>query len=320
MGHGPGPVLGVAFDSDRIISIGVDNTMRYWQWGGDRMPPRDKYHILDKGESLATLCKLYSVSMDSLMRWNGIVDGRQYYVGMKLLVRKGNPSKPTDAERFADEKALKVKADGDATAKRLSKQGKIVGGLGNGEKLLSRINRVHMLATDIDFFSLGNRMFRNEKRQVELFPDRGDPNLNPHALSVRLQRDPKIEVARNIKKKGAAPVGGFYISGDNEEDWKAVAEELALTMLSLFVEYEAYAVVMEQKRKLRSKISIIGRINQYEKKKQHDEELKGEQNAVDSDEIVSDTQDDSHQQLTHGNHEEFPLNSESEPLKLPPLK
>jgi hypothetical protein len=43
----------------------------------------------------------------------------------------------------------------------------------------------------------------------------------------------------------------------------SVADSLAITMLSLLIEYEAYSVVLEQKRMLRSTQSLIGRINQY---------------------------------------------------------
>ena len=266
VGHGPGPVLALAFDLGRIVSVGVDNTMRYWQWGA-RVLPKDKFHLLDKGQSLSAVCKLYSLSLEELLRWNGITDMRNTYVGMKLIVRKGDPSRLTDAEKLAEQKETKRLLEAAAAANRLARRDKAVGsGLEKTGEGLGRYDRVHKLATDIDFFSLGNRMFRNEKRQTELFPDRGDPNRNPHALSVRLQRDPAKQLLSSPEgsRGSGGGVGRFYLSADNEEEWRDGAEQLALSMLSLLVEYEAYSLVLEQKKALSSsgaRASLVSRFS-----------------------------------------------------------
>jgi len=51
-------VIALAFDSERIISISGDNTVRYWQWG-QQTAPSDKVHVLDKGETLLSVAKRY---------------------------------------------------------------------------------------------------------------------------------------------------------------------------------------------------------------------------------------------------------------------
>ena len=37
----------MAFDSNRIISLGSDDTMRFWAWGG-KVEAADKFHVLSK--------------------------------------------------------------------------------------------------------------------------------------------------------------------------------------------------------------------------------------------------------------------------------
>jgi WD40 repeat protein len=44
-------VLTLAFDTERIISAGTDNTLRFWKWGKGT-GPQDKYHVLGKKQAL----------------------------------------------------------------------------------------------------------------------------------------------------------------------------------------------------------------------------------------------------------------------------
>lgn len=200
------------------------------------------------------------------MRWNGITDMRQCTLGMKLIVRKGDPNKLTDAEKMFEEKERKFADGAVLTAKRLK------GTTLMDNSLMKKYDRVYKLATDIDFHSLGNRMFGKEKRQLELFPDNLDPNSNPNSLAVRLRRSKNTLVDSANGKPTSKVLPRYFISEDNEDEWRHVADELAMTMLNMLVEYEAYSVVLEQKRMLRSTVSLIGRINQYEKRKKKEEE------------------------------------------------
>ncbi len=258
-GH-TGHVLGLAFDSERILSVGGDNTVRYWQWG-KKSGPTDKYHVFNKGETLLQVSKLHGLTLDTLMRWNGIIEMKQTYVGMKLLVRKGDPSLPTDAEKAAEEREIR-RQNGLVLAGKKLKQASVA--LLGTENTLG-YDRVHKLATDIDFYSLGNRLFGREKRQLELFPDQYDTNTNSKSLASRLQHSSANDLMDMSGTRPSKVRPRYFISADNEDEWGEVSDALAVTMLSMLVEYSAYEVVMEQKRALRSNQSVIGRVNAYQK-------------------------------------------------------
>ena len=125
-----------------------------------------------------------------------------------------------------------------------------------------KYERVERLATDIDFHSLGNRMFGKEKRENELFPDQFDPDKDPFNLAARITRDITIE------HESTALRPRYFIADDNIEEWGPVADQLMLAMLEMFVEYDTYDVVAEMRSRHRSKISVIGRIHQYEEQGQ----------------------------------------------------
>jgi WD40 repeat protein len=249
-------VSAVAFDSERIISAGGDNTLRYWAWG-KKIEPKNKFHVLDKGQSLIAVCKMFpGLTMEDIMKWNGIKEAKQIYPGMKLIVKKGDPNELTDAEKAAEERERRREAASQLTSKRISAKGML-------KESLKKYDRVHRNATDMDFHSLGNRMFSQSKKDQELFTDKIDLDANPHALSTRLKRDFEAERrAQNIPK----PKGVYFMNKENEEEWGPTADNICVAMLSLFIEYDAYEMLLEVKREVRSTQSVIGRINVFEKK------------------------------------------------------
>ena len=284
-------VLALAFDTERIVSISGDNTIRYWSWG-KTSAPEDKVHVLDRGETLIKIAKQYEITINDLMRWNGINDVRQCYPGMKLIVKKAYPEHLTKAELALQQRDQRIEA-----ASKLAKIGKknnnnkstlgLSSSLSDIGDRLKDYNRVQKNATDIDSYSLGNRMFYRDKKNIELFPDKIDPNLDPYSISSRLKldEDKKGHAQRMLKggldqsienandyedreayewavKTGSKIRPRFIISSVNEATWGHVADSLAMVMLNMLVEYESYSVVLEQKRQLRSKISLIGRINE----------------------------------------------------------
>ena len=108
-GH-TGHILAVCFDTERILSASGDNTARFWSWGKKTLP-EDKIHILNQGETLVAIAKMYDITANDLAVWNGITDMRkQMYAGMNLIVRKGDPSAPTAAERMAEERVRRLNA------------------------------------------------------------------------------------------------------------------------------------------------------------------------------------------------------------------
>ncbi|GBG34986.1 F-box/WD repeat-containing protein 7 [Hondaea fermentalgiana] len=107
-------ILAMQFDSWRILSASTDGTMRYWFWSGDKnevLPTQDKLHVLQKGETLASLEKLYGVPTKKLMLWNNLKDvGRTLYVGMRLIVQKaGATSTGSFAQAPREEATLRRK-------------------------------------------------------------------------------------------------------------------------------------------------------------------------------------------------------------------
>ncbi|RYH28783.1 hypothetical protein EON65_10955 [archaeon] len=259
-GH-TGSVLALAFDTERILSVGGDNAIRYWQWG-KRSAPQDKHHVLEDGETLVAVGKKYEITLDQLLKWNGITDLKKVHTGMKLIVKKGDPNKPTDAERAALEREHRLANTRSVINKKLAKL--------QGKSLLTSqkfTNRVHKLAMDIDTFSLGNRLFGKEIEQLELFPSTNEAFEDKYSLASRLKFDLyHHNDATTIDKiqKDRSPV---YIAAGNEDEWGHVADQLGDAMLGLLVEGMAYEVALEQKKRQRDKQSVIGRIFKYEQDK-----------------------------------------------------
>jgi len=249
-------VLALAFDTQRIVTVGRDNMIRYWSWGGKKGEPPDKYHVMGKGDTLLSIANQYKIEMAQLMAWNGITAVRQCYAGMRLIVRKGNADKKTAAEIAAEEKARKMQNSAALTKKRMQ-QNMIESG-----NTFGKYNRVYKLATDIDTFSLGNRLFGKEKRQNELFPEKTDVDVDKNSLSYRLRRDVhKASTSHHLAAR-------YFPSADNEDEWGHVADALGGSMLDMFVEHMAYEVFLELRKAVRDPLSIYGRITAPEAEKQ----------------------------------------------------
>jgi hypothetical protein len=89
---------------------------------------------------------------------------------------------------------------------------------------------------------LGDRMFSKDKKVVELFPDVFDPSLSKSTLAQRIQRSPEdYEASSGLVHQRAQ----FYINPSNEDIWGEVADNVAMAMLSILVEYEAYDIAKE---------------------------------------------------------------------------
>jgi len=95
-GHS-GAILALAFDNSTILSAAADDKAIYWRWGSTSQV-QDRYHVLDVGDTIFTLSKQFSVPVADLMRWNGITDPRDLYVGARVLVARAHPDQPTQAE------------------------------------------------------------------------------------------------------------------------------------------------------------------------------------------------------------------------------
>jgi WD40 repeat protein len=260
-GHEKGHVLSLAFDSERIISVGADNTLRYWQWG-KKSGPLDKFHVLDKGQTLIAVSKIYNVSVAEIMAWNGIIEMRHCYPGMKLIVKKGNPDMPTMAEKIAQEKAYRREGAGGLAGQHSKADAALEKKAGTGLIKALKFDRVKRQANNWDRNSLGNRMFLKEKKDHELFPNSIDIQGNGGNLAGRLRRQ---KAALTGQQQGQSiesddPPARFFIHKENEDQWGPVADSLGTAMLNMLMEYSLYAVVAEVKDDLIDKRSVQGRI------------------------------------------------------------
>ena len=247
-----GSILNLAFDTQRIISIGRDNKLRYWQWGKKSDAPPDKFHVMDKGETLVQIAKLHNVDVPSLLKWNGILEMRMCVPGMRLIVAKGDPTKLTHAELVAEERQHR-KNVGLAYSKKSSGSVKT-----RAAMLDISYNRLHRKAVDIDSHSLGNRMFHDAKNNMELFPDMVPVGRDPNSLASRLERNGGENMSLNARTRGQANT--IFITVDNEEQWGPISDALGTAMLEMFVEFEAFAILIEEQRNSRDHMSVIGRI------------------------------------------------------------
>jgi WD40 repeat protein len=308
-------VLALAFDSERILSVGGDNTVRYWAWG-KKSGPQDKFHILEPNETIAMVSKQYNVPIDTLMKWNGIRNNRNVYTGMKLIVKKGDPNKLTDAERINEEREMRQTRGLALTQKKMAKTETSISSLDPEEDNLKKkfsnkslisdekYARIHSLAMNMDYFSLGNRLFGNEKRKLDLFPDETNKDSDNYSLATRIKLGMEEKADESIvggeqhflaDKAGAQNVSSpskvskrdkdfrkhlkktsYYISAENEDEWGHVSDAIGETMIDMMIELMSYDVVLDQKRSNRDKQSVIGRIYQYQnlKKKSTDEKKK----------------------------------------------
>ncbi|CAM9121197.1 unnamed protein product [Chrysoparadoxa australica] len=107
-GH-TGPVISVAFDQRKIMSASMDGTLRHWEWDDGNGARQDKYHIFDRGDNLARISQTYGVSVGEILRWNGIRDARKVTTGVRLIVKKGDPTEMTEAEKEMLQQDIKDK-------------------------------------------------------------------------------------------------------------------------------------------------------------------------------------------------------------------
>jgi LysM repeat protein len=241
-------VVTLAFDSERILSASRDSTLRYWKWGEKRHAPADKYHVLDKGDTLPFVARNYEISLQDLMKWNGVKEVRDTYPGMRLIVRKADPNQLTKAElaEFDKErKRLTGQAKTDAKIKQIQ--------MDRGS-LFARHSRVYKLATDIDPYSLGNRMFKKQKIDSELYPEKDDMYADRQSLGSRIKHNTGMGIEFNAL--GAR----YFPTKANEDEWGVISDQLGNAMLETFIEFMAYELVKDEKRKIRDNLSVLGRM------------------------------------------------------------
>ena len=241
-------IVTLAFDSERIVSASRDSTLRYWKWGEKRHAPADKYHVMDKGDTLPFVARNYDITLQDLMKWNGVKEVRDCYPGMRLIVRKANPDQLTKAELAEyDKERKRLKGQNQTNAKIKQIQ------MERGE-LFAKHSRVYKLATDIDPHSLGNRMFKKQKLDSELYPEKDDFYTDHQSLASRIKSNTGNK--REFHTMGAR----YFPTKANMDEWGDISDSLGEAMLETFIEFIAYEMVTEEKRKIRDHLSVLGRM------------------------------------------------------------
>jgi hypothetical protein len=115
------------------------------------------------------------------------------------------------------------------------------------------------MALDLDFHSMGNRMFSKQKSDFELFPS-DDVEKDLSSLNERLRYD------HNQPRHESKVKPRYFMTSENVEEWGHIADSVMVAMIGMFIEYTAYEVTLENKRENRDMGSVIGRIYGYENK------------------------------------------------------
>lgn len=290
-------ILAIAFDNERIISIGQDNTIRYWRWSTSsdnaNVESRDKYHVLNEKETLYSIAKNYSISLDNLMKWNGIKNAKDINIGMKLLVKKGNPNELTKHELEAAKKSQKHIKNSSYILKKLKNTNgldKIL--LDNDEedvnnlsisllnkKLNQSINKYAQSLQGYDQSTLTNRLFYQDKREVDLFSRDNNTKMEKNSLISRLISKKNEDNSKDFNMKYEK----YYFTKENKEEWIEIAKEYMELFLNNYIEMEIYDILLKELSPTSMKNSLVGRISQKiieenpeEKEKKEEEEKEKE--------------------------------------------
>lgn len=84
--HGATPIAGLQFDTDRLLTVAVDRSVKVWAWKGVKPQPSARTHLTQPGDSLLSVAQRYDVLVRQLRRWNGIRNADQFYEGKRLLI------------------------------------------------------------------------------------------------------------------------------------------------------------------------------------------------------------------------------------------
>lgn len=96
-------ILDLQFDQKRLVSMSSDGKLRLWYWLTQLgSSGRNKYHILGAGETLRSLSLKYRTSIQKLLRWNGLPDSSNMYLGQKLIVEVDTGGNASDELQTLD--------------------------------------------------------------------------------------------------------------------------------------------------------------------------------------------------------------------------
>jgi hypothetical protein len=89
--HAASRMLALQFDTDTMVTVAADRTMRVWAWKAGRFSSRPREiadrpaeHIIKPEEQLQDVAEAYELSVRELLAFNRMGDARRLYPGMRL--------------------------------------------------------------------------------------------------------------------------------------------------------------------------------------------------------------------------------------------
>lgn len=115
--HGPAAVLALQFDTQRMITVASDHSMRHWPFRGAEALPAIRTLTLRAGERLPVISRKYGVPLRALLRWNSIKSSASFFEGMRVVVAPLMGSRGFDiaiAEQLKDDADSALRSVGES--------------------------------------------------------------------------------------------------------------------------------------------------------------------------------------------------------------
>lgn len=91
--HGPARVIALQFDTDTLVTVAEDRTMRVWAWKAGRFSARPREiaerpaeHIVLPEQQLQDIGETYGLTVADILAFNGMRDAHKIYAGMRLAL------------------------------------------------------------------------------------------------------------------------------------------------------------------------------------------------------------------------------------------
>jgi WD40 repeat protein len=86
-------LLSIVFDERNLLTMSKDGNIRQWLWGDGNRESHDNIHVFASGENLQEICNKYEVKMSALIKWNSNINLKKMLPGMAIVVGQGHLDK-----------------------------------------------------------------------------------------------------------------------------------------------------------------------------------------------------------------------------------
>lgn len=80
------PILDLMYDTQQLVTVAGDHTLRIWSWGDSQAETSARMHIVAAGQTPQDIAKMYGVTVKELMKWNKLATANEMYMGRRLMV------------------------------------------------------------------------------------------------------------------------------------------------------------------------------------------------------------------------------------------